>query len=148
MNTLVTGAGGFIGSRLAKTLIAGGHSVKALLMPSEDEDALKSAGAAIFRGDITDPATLRGIGRGVDTVFHLAARTSDWGSKKTFERIMVGGTGHLLAATADDISRFIYFSSVAALGLFRNLEGLDENAERAILRYKNYCGGPGKKLLH
>lgn len=136
MNSLITGAGGFIGSRLAHTLISKGHSVKALLMPGENGDALENAGAEIFRGDLTDPTTLEGIGKGVDTIFHLAARTSDWGSKKDFERIMVGGTGHLLNATADDISRFIYFSSVAALGLSRDLEGLDENAERVT------CGIP------
>lgn len=136
MNTLVTGAGGFIGSRLVHTLISKGHSVKALLMSAENGEELEKAGAKIVRGDLTAPSTLEGIGKGVDTIFHLAARTSDWGSKKDFERIMVGGTGHLLHATAGDISRFIYFSSVAALGLGRDLEGLDENAERIT------CGIP------
>ncbi len=90
MRTLVTGAGGFIGSHLSRELIQRGHSVTGLFMPQENSVAAEAEGVRVLRGDITDPASLDGIAENIDTVFHLATRTSDWGTKKDFERIICG----------------------------------------------------------
>lgn len=130
MNALVTGAGGFIGSHLARELINRGYSVKGLFMPTEESSDAEALGIGILKGDITVPSSLQGVAEGVDTVFHLATRTSDWGSKKEFERIMIGGTLNILEASRGKISRFIYFSSIAALGFGRDLVGIKEDAKR------------------
>ena len=130
MRTLVTGAAGFIGCHLAKVLAANGHFVRGLIMPHEDAGELEALGIEIFRGDLTDPASLAGIAKGIDAVFHLAARTADWGSFRQFEMVMVDGTRNLLEASAEGVSRFVYCSSMAALGPDRHLVGLDEEAPR------------------
>lgn len=127
MNVLVTGAGGFIGSHLISVLIEKGYKVRGLFMPNEDTSGLKKIGVEIFRGNLTDPVSLRGITKNIDMVYHLAARTLDWGQKKEFESIVVDGTRHLLEECKKyKVSRFVYMSSIAALGLNRDLKGLDE----------------------
>lgn len=130
MNILVTGAAGFIGSHLISVLIEKGNNVRGLLMPHEDARELETSGVEIVRGNLTDPASLRGIANGIDTVYHLAARTLDWGPLKQFESIVIDGTRNLLdECKRNKISRFIYASSLAALGMNRELKGLDETAE-------------------
>jgi len=153
MKALVTGAGGFIGSHLAEELINRGYAVRGLFMPDEHADHLEAMGVEVFRGDLTRPETLKGVAEGIDTVFHLATRTLDWGSRKLFERIMVDGTRNLLEESAASISRFVYFSSIAALGFGRDQVGADEDAERITCgipycdtkivaedRVKEFCG--------
>lgn len=130
MKALITGAGGFIGSHLLKRWMERGHEARALFLPDENAEAAEELGVQIFRGDLTRPETLEGIGDGVEIVFHLAARVVDWGSKKTFSRIMIDGTRNLLEAAGDPIDRFVYFSSIAALGFGRDMAGLDEDSVR------------------
>lgn len=126
MKALVTGATGFIGSVLARELIARGHKVRALAFPREDAAGLERLGAEIVRGDLTRPESLRGICDGVDTVFHLAARVTDWGTKKQFYDAISGATESLLEEAAGKASRFVYVSSIAALGMGRHLKGVKE----------------------
>ncbi len=136
MKALITGAGGFIGKQLLTTWVESGHTARALFLPGEDAGVAEALGVEVVRGDLTRPETLHGIADDMDVVFHLAARVTDWGSRKAFERIMVDGTRHLLEASRGRIGRFVYFSSIAALGFGRDLVGLDEGSKRV------YCGIP------
>ncbi len=128
MRALVTGAAGFIGCHLAKALKEKGYFVRGLIMPHEDGGELEALGVEIVRGDLIDPQSLAGVADTIDTVFHLAARTADWGTHRQFEAVMVDGTRNLLAQAEGSVSRFVYCSSMAALGLGRALAGLDEDA--------------------
>jgi nucleoside-diphosphate-sugar epimerase len=136
MNVLVTGAAGFIGSHLTKTLVEKGHKVRGLLLPQEDGLALEKLGVEIFQGNLTQPDSLAGVANGMDIVFHLATRTLDWGTRKQFETVMVDGTRNLLEESQAHVSRFIYCSSVAAYGLGRTLTGFTEEDQRKV------CGIP------
>ena len=76
---LVTGADGFIGSRLTEILVKKGYQVKALSQYNsfndwgwlEDVDCKDKI--EILTGDIRDPHYCKHIMRGTDIVFHLAA---------------------------------------------------------------------------
>ncbi len=126
MKTLVTGATGFIGSALVKKLLFQGYSVRALVLPGEDCQWLKDAGVEVVYGDLTERNTLAGICKNVDTVYHCAARVTDWGTKKQFYRAIYHATYNLLEESKGTIQRFVYLSSIAALGLGRHLKGKKE----------------------
>lgn len=133
MKALVTGAGGFIGTFLLKALNKKNYEIRGLFLPDEDGTFAEGLGVEIVRGDLTKPETISGICDGIDIVFHLATRVLDWGSVKIFKKVMVDGTGNLLVESSGKVKRFVYFSSIAALGLGRNIAGLDEDAERIKL---------------
>ncbi|PKL35697.1 MAG: hypothetical protein CVV44_19390 [Spirochaetae bacterium HGW-Spirochaetae-1] len=123
MKALVTGATGFIGSVLVRELVRQGHAVRALAMISEDTGMLEKIGVEIRRGDLTGKETLRGLCDGIDTIFHCAARVTDWGTGKQFYRAIYDTTANLLDEAAGKASRFVYLSSIAALGMGRHLKG-------------------------
>lgn len=70
---LITGAAGFIGSRLALALRSGGSAVRALVRPGHDVCALERAGAEIVRGDATDRDAMSAAASGCGVIYHLAA---------------------------------------------------------------------------
>src|SRR6476646_4000922 len=71
MRILVTGATGFIGSRLARQLLADGHEVRALVRDPAKAEPLARAGAEIFKADVLDMASLRGAGSDIDVAYYL-----------------------------------------------------------------------------
>lgn len=126
MNVLVTGATGFIGSVLARELQNQGHRVRALVLANEDSSALERLSVEIRRGDLTNPESIRGLCDGIDTVFHLAGRVTDWGSREQFYRAIHDATRYLLEEAVGRASRFIYVSSIAAIGFGRHMKGIRE----------------------
>ena len=125
--TLVTGAPGFIGGFLCKRLIDEGYSVRGLAMPKEPADHLERMGCSVVRGDLTKPDTIRGICDGVETVYHLAARVTYWGTRKDFYDANYEATKHLLEESSGSRPRFVLASSVVAVGLGRkHLNGYRE----------------------
>lgn len=127
MKALVTGATGFIGRVLCRELARQGHQVRALALPGEDAGALLETGAEIRCGDLLDRRGLKGLCDGVDTVFHLAGRVTDWGAREEFSRAIFEATANLAAESAGRAPRFLYVSSIAALGFGRHMKGLKES---------------------
>lgn len=80
MNILITGGAGFIGTVLAKQLIAAGHEVVAVdLLTPQIHGALPDielpAGLELIRADIRDPEQYRAAVEKADAIYHLAAET-------------------------------------------------------------------------
>lgn len=118
MKALVTGGHGFIGSHIAQRLLANDIEVVVLASPWGKLHNLESfedhPGLTVERADITNVATLHEPMRGIDVVYHAAARALDWGPWDKFEKTNVEGTAHVLAAaTQAEVSRFVQVSSVA-----------------------------------
>lgn len=117
MRALVTGASGFLGSRLVWQLRAHGHDVVVLLRSTSDRSRIAAAEPDIAIGDITDPASLRTAMVGVDAVFHTAAQYEMGPSDPTsLERINIDGSRNVFGAAGEAGAPVVYVSSVAALG--------------------------------
>ncbi|HQP30358.1 MAG TPA: NAD-dependent epimerase/dehydratase family protein [Deltaproteobacteria bacterium] len=127
MRSLVTGATGFIGGVLARGLQGRGHAVRVLAFSGEDTAPLEELGMEVRRGDLTDRRSLRGLADGVDTVYHVAGRVIDWGTRQQFYGAIYDATHNLVQESLGKASRFVYISSIAALGFGRHLKGLKES---------------------
>src|SRR6185437_8894787 len=120
--TLVTGATGFVGSAVARALVARGHAVRLLARPASDRRNLAGLAAEVVEGDLTDAASLAPAVAGCRYLFHVAADYRIWvPDPEAMIRANVGGTVALMqAAQAAGVERIVYCSSVAALGLTKD----------------------------
>jgi uncharacterized protein YbjT (DUF2867 family) len=73
MRALVTGATGFVGGRLVEALAGEGIEVRCMVRDSKSDGARKlaDAGHELREGDVLDPGSLKGLGRGVDIAYYL-----------------------------------------------------------------------------
>jgi len=109
----LTGASGFIGSALARSLSEQGFPVRALV---RNPDRLaQSDDVEIIRGSLEDTDSLRRLVDGVDVVIHCAGAIKARSSKE-FQAINAGGTERLAAAVAEAKvrPRVMLLSSLAA----------------------------------
>lgn len=118
---LVAGASGFIGRKLVDALRSRKIPVYALARDLSKIRALWPQGDVAGRGgDIAKAESLKDVCAGVHTVFHLASGGDEPepGSGEDLHwRVTVEGTRHLLEAAArSGVKRFIYVSSVKAMG--------------------------------
>ena len=119
MNIVITGGGGFLGSRLTRKLVSKDKHNHITLF-----DAAFGAevpGARAVKGDIADPASLGEVVKGeIDTVFHLAAVVSG-AAEADFDlgmRVNLEGTKNLLerCRKLPRPPKVVFSSSVAAFG--------------------------------
>jgi len=118
---LVTGAGGFIGSRVVKALLNGGASVKALIGPVRGSgQVLDSPSLENVTADISDAAAVEQITRGVHIVIHMAGPPSvadSFDHPTAFAKTHVAGTATILdCCRKAGICRFVYISSAEVYG--------------------------------
>lgn len=120
MKVLVTGGGGFLGSRLAHALHAKHPDARIRLLDVGFPAAPPAAFEAIV-GDLSAPEVLASaLGHDTDTVFHLAAVVSG-GAEADFDlgyKVNLDGTRALLEACRRLARppKLVYASSVAAFG--------------------------------
>ena len=114
----MTGGSGFVGARLARSLIRSGHPVRILTRsPQLARKALPNE-AELLQGDITDAESCVQAVRRCDVVFHVAAAYQEPGITKTrYREVNVEGTRNLLeAANAAGVRRFVHCSTVGVQG--------------------------------
>jgi nucleoside-diphosphate-sugar epimerase len=125
----VTGGSGFIGGALIERLRREGWEVRALARSDAAEVAVRERGATPVRGDLGDSVALEGGTVGCDVCFHAAAKVEDWGDRADFERLNVGGTANVIAASrASGVGRLVHVGTEAALTAGQALVGVDEGA--------------------
>jgi dihydroflavonol-4-reductase len=119
MTTFLTGGTGFVGSRVARRLVARGERVRCLARPSSSLRNLDGLAVEVVRGDLQDPASLAAALGGCTTAYHVAADYRLWSrDPRELYRSNVDGTRNLLAAAEEaGCARVVYCSTVGALGL-------------------------------
>ena len=134
---LVTGAGGFIGTRLSAALVARGWRVRALV-----RDAIRSAlpaGVEIALGDVRDAAAVASSVRGARVIFHLAGKAHDLAERADagdHHDVTVRGTSNVMAAAGDAGNvRVVFFSSLAVYGAASERVRDEDDACRPVTAY-------------
>jgi nucleoside-diphosphate-sugar epimerase len=131
---LVTGGAGFIGSHLVEGLATLGADVTVFDDLSGGAAAHLPAGVRLVRGSVLDTAAVDQAVRGVDTVFHLAARVSVPQSvtdPKAYHDVNATGTVNVLeAGRHGGVRRLVYSASSSAYGDLPELPKTETMAER------------------
>ncbi len=110
MKILVTGGGGFLGQALCRGLVERGHDVASFNRGHYPE--LEPLGVRQLRGDLSDRDAVLAAARGVDAIFHNAAKAGAWGSYDSYYAANVTGTQNVLdACHAHGIGKLIYTST-------------------------------------
>jgi len=134
MKSLVTGANGFVGSAVARCLLEAGHEVRCLVRAGSDQSNLKGLPVEISEGDLRDVSSLKRAVSNCENLFHVAADYRLWvPDPETMYDINVKGTQELiLAAYEADVSRIIYTSSVATLGINSDASPANESTPSSL----------------
>ena len=119
---LVTGAGGFIGSFLARRLIACGAEVFAAVQAKEHANRLRDTAVQLHEGDLTDAAAARKILSDTrpDIVFNTASSVNTERDFKLLDSIVQRTYclthNVLVASIAVSVERFVQFGSIDEYG--------------------------------
>ena len=124
MKTLVTGAPGWLGTRLVEVLREKNYDVHCLVLKGMDTSSLEKLPLKLFEGNITDKSSLLNATKNIDTIVHCAGIIHPKKIKDFFS-INTRGTKNLLeAAVSNNVKKFIYVSSNSAQGTNINRETL------------------------
>ncbi|MDZ8202317.1 NAD-dependent epimerase/dehydratase family protein [Microbacterium sp. SSW1-59] len=123
MRLLVTGGGGFIGTRLVLEALARGHEVRVLDSFRTDVHGAVAAfprAVEVLHGDVRDPEMLDRALRQVDAVSHQAAKVGlgvDFADAPDYVSSNVSATAELLAAMKRaGVARLVLASSMVVYG--------------------------------
>ena len=90
---------------------------------------VRERGAEPVAGDLGDVDALEGGTVGCDVCFHAAAKVEDWGNPAEFDRLNVGGTANVIAASRTaGVRRLVHVGTEAALTAGQALVRVDEEA--------------------
>jgi dihydroflavonol-4-reductase len=129
MKSLVTGGTGFVGAHVVRALLQRGDAVRALVRADSPRSNLEGLEVEIVEGDLCDEGTLGAVVEGCELLFHCAAdyRLGAPNPDALYRTNVEGTRAILAAASAAEVRRVVYTSSVGALGLHADGSPADEN---------------------
>lgn len=168
----VTGATGFIGTKLVEKLLMRGYAVRGMGRREKPElprgeittldKTWEHPNFEYYRGDVTDAASVSEGVKGCNYVIHLAAYAKNWArDRRVFTDFNVGGTQNVLQAVRDhQVEKVVCTSTIVTLGVtkpgqignedmprssetcFTDYERTKLDAEREIFRQVKEYGVP------
>lgn len=135
----ITGATGFIGIPLARSLADKGYIVHALYRDISKAKVLHHPNIRLFEGDVTRIETLKAAMKGCSKVFHVAGYTGVWArDPKIYEQINVNGSENVFdAAVAEGVNKIVFTSTAGVLGP-SGKEPVDEKTQNALPFFTRY----------
>lgn len=124
--TLIGGATGFIGGRLARSLAGRGAAVRCLVRNRARAHALEAAGLELHVGDITDSDSLAGAARDIDVAYFLVHAMA--GGAGYAERERSGALNFARMAKREGVKRVIYLGGLGDESTSPHLSSRHETA--------------------
>jgi dihydroflavonol-4-reductase len=114
---LVTGATGFVGSAVARALVARGFHVRALMRAGANRLNIARLNCEPVIGDMRDADSMTAAMKGARYLFHVAADYRLWARDpgEIEHNKLQGALATMQAALKTGVERVVYTSSVAAL---------------------------------
>jgi nucleoside-diphosphate-sugar epimerase len=132
VKVLVTGGGGFLGSRIIDLLQRRGYAVRAV--GRREQPGLVARGVEFIQRDISFKDGAYAAVRGVDAVFHVAGRAQmDFDYRAYYNTNVVGTENILQACLLYDVPKLVHTSTPAVVFNGKDLAGGDES-----LPYQKY----------
>ena len=125
--SLVTGATGFVGGRVAKALVERGDSVRVTFRDPSRLARLGGLDVETVRADVLDRSALRRAMRGCDLVFHTAGFVGSRPPERLWQVNALSPRVVVEAAAAEGVGRVVHTSTVAAVGTAPHGEVADES---------------------
>jgi nucleoside-diphosphate-sugar epimerase len=125
-------------------LVERGDSVRVLGRNRYPE--LEKLGVECAQGDVADAQAVLSASRGVESVFHIAAKVGYWGRRAEYESTNVGGTKNVLdACVKNGVARLVYTSSPSVvIGMGGSLENADERVPYPERHLSDYSATKAK----
>lgn len=125
----LTGATGFVGSSVARTLLGAGFRVRAMVRAGSPRFHLDGLDLEFVDGDLRNPDAVRRAMAGAHYVFHVAADYRLWArdSGEIYAANVDGTRNVMREAIRQGVERVVYTSSVATLGLRADGSAADES---------------------
>jgi len=142
MKIFISGATGFIGSRLALKLAGEGHEIHALYRSEHKKRVLDHPNVRFFKGDILDYQSLKEALAGCSGVYHTAAFAGVWtqDSMQIYRHNVEGAMNVFNAAIWAGAERIVCTSTAGVIGHSPEGESVNETSplpEKYFLDYEN-----------
>ena len=132
----VTGATGFIGSKLVKILLDHGYFVRGLSRRAASSKQIQAnPNFQLVQGDITDPESLHRGMEGCDFVFHLAAYAKNWAPDPTiYTQMNVDAVRNVFQIAKEiQVKKIVWTSTIVTFGPTKPGEIRDESSSPRLL---------------
>ena len=147
-NILITGAGGFLGSYIARELIKKNYQV--FSFSRSEYSFLSEIGVTQRLGDLKNFQDVKNALENIDAVIHTAGLVGMWGLYKDFYSTNVTGTENIINAMKElKIKKLVYTSTPSVVFDKENLNGVDESTPypKSFLTHYAHTKSIAEKLV-
>ncbi len=122
MNVLITGGSGFLGRWLVTRSLERGYTVTVLGRKRYPD--LEARGVETIQADLLEKDKVLAAFKGIDAVFHTAAKVGIWGPRRLYRRTNVVGTRNVLdGCLTHNVRRLVFTSTPSVVFQNRSIEG-------------------------